>query len=116
MSLQIKDETAGLVIMEISGGAALIGIDGSADSVHLLATAGNVIIKSTGIVNDNLTVSGCATPTTGSATFDGTGHVTVTTGQSQKVVIGEAVEIDGFTDTTFTMKGPAGGSRSYRFW
>jgi hypothetical protein len=45
--LQLKNETTGHVALEISGGGALIGIDGASDSVHILAICGNPIIKST---------------------------------------------------------------------
>jgi hypothetical protein len=116
MALQIKDETAGVVVMEISGGAALIGIDGSADAVHILAVAGNVFIKSTGVVYDNRTVSSCPLPTTGSATTDGSGNAVITTGLSQAVIVPASTDLNGYTSTTFTLHGAASTSLPYRYW
>lgn len=115
MPLQLKDETTGIVALEISGGGALIGIDG-ASGVHILAVCGNPIIKSNGVAFDNTVVPTAAVPATGSVTTNGSGDATVTTNTSQKAVLASGASVKTLGDNAILVHGSPGSAYRYSFW
>jgi hypothetical protein len=115
--LQLKNETTGHVALEISGGGALIGIDGASDSVHILAICGNPIIKSTKVIYDSRVVATSGKTTFGTATLDSSGNASITHGQTQPVIVqGVSNSIQDDDSTRFSLRGPANGTRKYNFW
>jgi hypothetical protein len=115
MALEVIDETAGKVVCIIPNGtSALLGINGAADSVQLLAISGNVLFKSTGIVNTNLVRGSAALPTTGTVTTDGSGIATVSTTVTQPVITQNA---DTLSSTSFTVRtGSPSTIFNYSYW
>jgi hypothetical protein len=119
MPLQLKDETTGHIALEISGGGALIGIDGASDSVHILAVCGNPIIKSSGVAYDNTVISASAAPGQGSVTLDGSGRASVahSLGTPPIAASGDGSISTTTVDSTYVqITGGASTSARYTYW
>jgi hypothetical protein len=117
MPLRLRDETAAVDVLEISGGGVLIGIGGAADSVHILAVCGNPIIKSSGIAYDNTVISSAAVPSTGSVTTDGSGNATITTSTGQAATTSSGTNITTLGTNSIAVHGLAPStSYHYAFW
>ena len=116
MALRLIDETAAQTVLEISGGGALIGIGGAADSVQILAVCGQPIIKSNGLVYDARVVASSGATASGTVALDGNGVATVSTAQPEPVVIADSSEVWNNTAGSFNLHGAAGGNRTYCIW
>ena len=118
MALRLIDETAAQTVLEISGGGALIGIGGAADSVQILSVCGNPIIRSDGICYNNTVVATSGGPVSGVASLDGSGNATISTGLSEPVIektSGSLSLVDNSAGS-FQLHGAAGGTREYCYW
>jgi hypothetical protein len=117
MALQLRDETAAQLVLEISGGGALIGIGGAADSVQILAVCGNPIIKSTGVAYDSTVTSASGTTASGSVTTDGSGYATITTSTGEPAVgvgVDSGLQVNNTND--FVLSWSPSTSRKYVYW
>jgi hypothetical protein len=115
--LQLKNETTGHVALEISGGGALIGIDGAADSVHILAICGNPLIKSSGIAYDGTVISSSALPTTGSVTTNGSANATITTNTGQRALGSIGANVTSLATNSMNIHADISGhGYRYAFW